>query len=106
MSTKGQLIGELTGRRNDERQTITLKATNRLRSQLVSQFDLFPEQVTVEPVDVRGAAGERSRIKAMYVVRFERSAAAHQVFHDHHGWYCAEHGQNCRAVGEARKLKS
>jgi hypothetical protein len=72
----------------------------------VSQFDLFPERVTVESVDVRTAAGDRSRIKAMFVVRFERSGSAHQVFHDKHGWYCAEHGQECRAVGEAKKLRS
>ncbi|HEX9564793.1 MAG TPA: hypothetical protein VF981_12505 [Gemmatimonadaceae bacterium] len=69
----------------------------------MDQFDLFPETVTVQRVDTRAAAGERSRVRALFVVRFERDPAAHQVFHDRHGWYCAEHGPGCRAVGAARK---
>lgn len=68
----------------------------------VSQFDLFPERVTVEPVDARSAAGDRSRVKAIYVVQFERQSGKHQVFHDRHGWYCADHGQRCPAVEAAK----
>ena len=69
----------------------------------VSQFDLFPERVTVERVDGRSAAGDRSRVKAIFIVQFERRPGRHQVFHDQHGWYCAEHGQSCPAVEAARK---
>lgn len=68
----------------------------------MSQFDLFPERVTVERVDARSAAGDRSRVKAIYIVQFERKQGRHQVFHDQHGWYCAEHGQACSAVEVAR----
>jgi hypothetical protein len=64
----------------------------------MSQFDLFPERVTVERVDARSTSGERSRVKAIFVVQFERRPGRHQVFHDQHGWYCAEHGQKCPAV--------
>jgi hypothetical protein len=71
----------------------------------LSQFDLFPERVTVEPVDTRAAAGERSRVKAIYVVQFERKPGRHQVFHDQHGWYCAEHGQRCPAVDAAKNQR-
>ena len=46
--------------------------------EIVSQFDLFPERVTVEPVDARSAAGERSHVKAMFVVQFERKPGKHQ----------------------------
>jgi hypothetical protein len=68
----------------------------------MNQFDLFPERVTVERVDTRTAAGERSNVKAIFVVQFERQPGRHQVFHDRHGWYCAEHGPSCPAVQAAR----
>jgi len=68
----------------------------------VNQLDLFPERVTVEAVDARTAAGGRSHVKAIYVVEFERRPGRHQVFHDRHGWYCAEHGPACAAVQAAR----
>lgn len=67
-----------------------------------SQFDLFPERVTVERIDAQAAAGERSRVKAIFVVRYERQPGRHQVFNDRHGWYCAEHGPTCPAVAVAR----
>jgi len=41
-------------------------------------------------------------MKAIYVVQFERRPGRHQVFHDRHGWYCAEHGPACAAVQAAR----
>ena len=68
----------------------------------MNQFDLFPERVTVEPVDTRAAAGDRSKVKAIYVVQFERQPGKHQVFHDRHGWYCADHGPKCAAVQAAK----
>ena len=70
----------------------------------VSQFDLFPERVTVDRVDARAAAGTRSTVKAIFVVKYERQPGRHQVFHDKHGWYCADHGPACAAVGEARRV--
>ncbi|MBK6304339.1 MAG: hypothetical protein IPF47_00965 [Gemmatimonadetes bacterium] len=48
----------------------------------------------------RAIAGERTRVQAMYKVRYERDGGIHQVFLDHHGWYCAEHGPACSAVRE------
>ena len=68
----------------------------------VSQFDLFPERVTVNRIDARATAGERSNVKAIFVVEFEFRPGHHQVFHDRHGWYCAEHGPSCPAVQAAR----
>ena len=69
----------------------------------MTQFDLFPERVTVERVDARSSSRERSRVKAIFVVQFERQPGRHQVFHDQHGWYCAEHGQKCPSVDAAKQ---
>ena len=71
-------------------------------SQAVNQLDLFPERVVVERVNARAAAGDQSSVKAIFVVRFERQPGRHQVFHDRHGWYCAEHGTGCPAVRAAQ----
>lgn len=69
------------------------------------QFDLFPERVSVEPLDPKMAAGARTRITAMFVVRYERERGVHQVFVDHHGMYCGEHGRACRAVKEVGRRR-
>ncbi|MEO6445679.1 MAG: hypothetical protein ABIZ91_01940 [Gemmatimonadaceae bacterium] len=63
-----------------------------------SQFDLWPARVYVEQLDAKAVAGPRTRVTAMYTVRYEREQGVHQVFFDHHGWYCAEHGPACKAV--------
>ena len=70
----------------------------------VDQFDLFPERISVDRVDTR-SAGTQARLTALFVVKYEREAGAHQVFHDRHGWYCAEHGRECRAVTAARSRR-
>lgn len=67
-----------------------------------SQLDFFPERVVVEALDARAIAGGRSRVRAMFRVQYEREDAPHQVFHDQYGWYCADHGKDCRAVAAAR----
>lgn len=67
-----------------------------------SQLDFFPEGVTVDRLDARAAAGERTRVKAIFRVQFERERGVHQVFHDQYGWYCADHGKACRAVAAAQ----
>jgi hypothetical protein len=67
----------------------------------VDQLDLFPERVSIERLNGR-SAGAQSRVKDLFVVRYEREQVAHQVFHDRHGWYCADHGPGCRAVVAAR----
>ena len=64
------------------------------------QFDLFPERVSIETVDPTSAAGARTRLIGMYIVKFEREKTFHQVFVDHHGVYCGDHGRECRAVPE------
>ncbi len=62
------------------------------------QLDFFPEQVRIEHLDPHATVGTRTRVEAVYLVRFEWEDAPHQVFHDQHGVYCAEHGLGCRAV--------
>jgi hypothetical protein len=81
---------------------VSFKATQRSRMAGVNQLDLFPESVTVDRVDARAVAGDRSNVKAIFIVQFERRPGRHQVFHDRHGWYCAEHGPTCPAVHAAR----
>ncbi len=66
------------------------------------QLALFPEAVDVRPLDPRAVAGAHTRVRGVWLVRYERDAAAHRVFADRHGWYCEEHGPRCRAAGAAR----
>jgi hypothetical protein len=66
------------------------------------QLELFPEPVAVDALDPRRTVGERSRVRAVYRVRFATDATPHRVFDDRHGWYCDEHGPACRAVQAAR----
>lgn len=62
------------------------------------QLDIFPEQVRVERLNPREVAGAKNRVDAVFVVRFEWEQRVHQVFKDHYGTYCADHGRLCRAV--------
>jgi hypothetical protein len=62
------------------------------------QLDFFPEQVHVDRLDPREVVGSRTRVEAIYVVKFEWERGVHQVFRDHYGVYCADHGRLCRAV--------
>lgn len=62
------------------------------------QLDFFPERVRIDQLDPREVAGARTRVEAVFVVRFEWEKAVHQVIRDHYGLYCAEHGRGCRAV--------
>ena len=66
------------------------------------QLELFPEAVAVDPLDPRQIVGERSRVRALFRVRFATDAAPHRVFDDRHGWYCDEHGPSGRGVDAAR----
>jgi hypothetical protein len=65
------------------------------------QFDLFPQRIDVSRLDPKSVAGVETRVQQIYVVKYERESGAHQIFHDRHGWYCADHGPNCAAVREA-----
>lgn len=85
---------------NEGSRSVRFKATNPPAP--VNQLDLFPERVTVERVSPRSSTG-KSSVKAIFVVQFERKPGRHQVFHDRHGWYCAEHGPNCPAVTAAQR---
>ena len=62
------------------------------------QLDFFPEQVRIHRLDPREVAGQATRVDAIWVVRFEWEKGVHQVFKDHYGLYCADHGRLCRAV--------
>lgn len=66
------------------------------------QLALFPEGVEVHPLDARAVAGARTRVRGVWLVRYERDPVAHRVFADRHGWYCEEHGPRCRAATTAR----
>jgi hypothetical protein len=65
------------------------------------QLEIFPEVRHVEMVDPRVAIGPETRVSALYRVRYGEARQVHQVYHDRHGWYCAEHGPACSAVGDA-----
>ncbi len=64
------------------------------------QTDLWPQRILVEELDPRAVAGASTRVVALYTVRYEREPGVHQVFFDHHGRYCADHGPACKAVRE------
>jgi hypothetical protein len=68
----------------------------------VNQLDLFPERVIVEAVDARAAAGERSKVKAIFVVQFERRPGKHQVFHDRMDGIAPTTGR-CQQIDAARR---
>jgi hypothetical protein len=65
------------------------------------QLEFFPEARHVEAVDPRVAIGPDTRVSAMYRVRYGERPQVHLVYHDRHGWYCAEHGPGCTAVSDA-----
>lgn len=67
----------------------------------IVQLEIFPEVRHVEMVDPRVAIGPETRVSALYRVRYGEARQVHQVYHDRHGWYCAEHGPACSAVGDA-----
>ncbi len=71
-----------------------------------SQYDLFPQRITVDALDAKAVAGSRTRVAALYRVRYEGEPGVHQVFLDHHGWYCAEHGRECKAVRAVRAVRA
>ena len=62
------------------------------------QLEIFPEIRHVETIDPREAIGRDTRVKALYRVRYGENRQVHEVYHDRHGWYCAEHGPKCPAV--------
>jgi hypothetical protein len=65
------------------------------------QLEIFPEKRYVDVVDPRVAIGPDTRVSALVHVRYGEARQVHQVYHDRHGWYCAEHGSRCRAVPDA-----
>ena len=65
------------------------------------QLEFFPEARYVEAVDPRVAIGPDTRVSELYRVRYGEGRQVHQVYHDRHGWYCAEHGPRCTAVTDA-----
>jgi hypothetical protein len=67
----------------------------------IVQLEIFPEPRSVVAVDPRVAIGPGTRVSAMYRVRYGERPQVHQVYHDRHGWYCAEHGPGCAAVADA-----
>lgn len=70
------------------------------------QLEMFPEPRHVESVDPRVAIGPETRVSALYRVRYGDGRQVHQVYHDRHGWYCAEHGPACSAVREVTEAAS
>lgn len=70
-------------------------------SQKYVQLEFFPEAHHIEAVDPRAAIGPHTRVDALFRVRYGEAHHVHQVYHDRHGWYCAEHGPGCSAVSDA-----
>ena len=68
----------------------------------VPQLDLFPVRPEVEVLEARALVGPRTGVEHLVRVRWQPEPATHLVFHDRHGWYCQEHGPECRAVPVAR----
>lgn len=71
-----------------------------------AQLEMFPEARHVEAVDPRQVIGPETRVAALYRVRYGDRPQVHQVYHDRHGWYCAEHGPRCAAVSDAAEVAS
>jgi ketosteroid isomerase-like protein len=67
-----------------------------------AQLELFPTPLHVASLPPATVAGARTRVTAVYRVRYGDERRAHQVFNDRHGWYCEEHGPRCEAVGDLR----
>ncbi len=67
----------------------------------IVQLEIFPEARHIEAVDPRIAIGPDTRVSALFRVRYGEAPQVHQVYHDRHGWYCAEHGPRCSAVSDA-----
>ena len=65
------------------------------------QLEFFPEKRYVDAVDPRGAIGPDTRVEELFHVRYGETRQVHQIYHDRHGWYCAEHGPRCGAVSDA-----
>jgi hypothetical protein len=65
------------------------------------QLEIFPEARHIDVVDPRVAIGPDTRVSALVRVRYGDAPQVHLVYHDRHGWYCAEHGPRCGAVSDA-----
>jgi len=65
------------------------------------QLEFFPEKRYVDAVDPRVAIGPDTRVAELFHVRYGETRQIHQIYHDRHGWYCAEHGPRCSAVSDA-----
>jgi len=65
------------------------------------QLEIFPEARHVDALDPRIVIGPDTRVSALFRVRYGEARQVHQVYHDRHGWYCAEHGPRCAAVSDA-----
>jgi hypothetical protein len=66
------------------------------------QLELFPTPLHVSTLAPADVAGARTRVAAVYRVRYGDEPRAHRVFNDRHGWYCDEHGARCEAVTDLR----
>ena len=64
------------------------------------QLDMFPISREIESLDPRTVIGPRTRVAALYRVRYGDASQVHQVYRDRHGWYCGEHGPQCTAVAD------
>ena len=72
----------------------------------IVQLEIFPDVRHIEMVDPRVAIGPDTRVSALYRVRYGEARQVHQVYHDRHGWYCADHGPACSAVRDAVDVAS
>lgn len=61
--------------------------------------------VRIRELDPLAKCGSETSVQFLYRVDelVDGAPTAHLVFFDRHGWYC-EHGRNCPAVADVRKL--
>lgn len=62
------------------------------------QMEIFPEPVTIDRLDPRTVAGERTTATAIYRVTIGFGGEVHMVYHDRYGIYCEVHGRLCPAA--------
>ena len=67
------------------------------------QLEFFPIAVTITRLDPRAVLGRSTRVQGVWRVEYPGERRPHLVYHDRHGWYCEEHGPECRAVTRVRR---
>lgn len=70
-----------------------------------TQVPQLPASYELEPLNPWLQCGPDTTVTELWKVweRRDKEATLHLVYCDRYGWYC-EHGANCKAVAEVRKV--